>query len=159
MEAWEWWLGGALLLLGAEMATGAFFALFLSVAAVASSVTSRTTAPVSVQMMVFAFVAVVGVILGRPPLLRWSRERRNVVLPGVQGLIGQMATAVESIGDTHHPGHVALAGERWLAVSDSGTIAGGQTVVVVDVRGTTLAVSAVGPPGALPSAAPPATPA
>jgi membrane protein implicated in regulation of membrane protease activity len=45
------------------------------------------------------------------------------------------------VGDEHHPGHAMLAGERWLAVTDSGTALGPDTpVTVAAVRGTTLVV-------------------
>ena len=41
---------------------------------------------------------------------------------GVHGtLVGEEVLTLDAVGDAHHLGHVRLAGERWLAVSGSGT--------------------------------------
>jgi membrane-bound ClpP family serine protease len=62
-------------------------------------------------------------------------------LPGVQGLVGQQAITVDVVGDELHPGHALLAGERWLAVTDSGQpLPADIPVTVAAVRGTTLVV-------------------
>ena len=46
---------------------------------------------------------------------------------------------LDAVGDEHAPGHVRLAGERWLAVSGSDDVLpAGTAVVVTAVRGTTL---------------------
>jgi membrane-bound ClpP family serine protease len=57
------------------------------------------------------------------------------------GLIGAEVVTLDVVGDTHEPGHVRLAGERWLAVSGSGhPLPPGTTVTVTGVQGTTLLV-------------------
>jgi membrane-bound ClpP family serine protease len=48
---------------------------------------------------------------------------------------------LDVVGDERHPGHVRLAGERWLAVSGAERpIPAGTHVLVTAVRGTTLEV-------------------
>ena len=57
------------------------------------------------------------------------------------GLVGQEALTLDEVGDEHHPGHVQLASERWLAVTDSTQPLGADVAVTVAaVRGTTLLV-------------------
>ena len=56
------------------------------------------------------------------------------------GLVGQEAVALDEVGDTHHVGHVRLAGERWLAITGGPNISAGTSVFVTAVRGTTLEV-------------------
>jgi membrane protein implicated in regulation of membrane protease activity len=69
------------------------------------------------------------------------------------GFVGQRALPLDEIGDELHPGHVRLAGETWLAVSESHqTIPAGTPVEVISVRGTTMVVRAAG--AAVPSPAP-----
>jgi membrane-bound ClpP family serine protease len=57
------------------------------------------------------------------------------------GLVGQEVITVDLVGDAHRAGHVRLAGERWLAVSATGTAIPADTpVLVTAVEGTTLHV-------------------
>ena len=59
---------------------------------------------------------------------------------------------MDIVGDELHPGHVRLAGEAWLAITeDHSTIGASAAVVVSAVRGTTLVVR---PAGASPETAP-----
>jgi membrane-bound ClpP family serine protease len=64
------------------------------------------------------------------------------VAKGVHGgIVGQEVLTLDAVGDAVHPGHVQLAGERWLAVSgDNRPIEAGVRVLVMDVQGTTLVV-------------------
>lgn len=136
------WLVFGVLLLGLEVLTVAFFALFLAAAAFGAAIASGFGVDVWVQVVVFAAVAILGVLIGRPPLMRLVHRHDAVMtLPGVQGLVGQRAVTVDVVGDEHHPGHAMLAGERWLAITDAGAeLEPDVTVTVTAVRGTTLVV-------------------
>ena len=66
------------------------------------------------------------------------------------GLVGQEVLTLDSIGGSDRPGHVRLAGERWLAISGNDEpIPTGTSVVVTAVSGTTLTVWSLHPTGAL----------
>ncbi len=90
------------------------------------------------------------------PQLRAAYERRHPHSPAARGvhggIVGQEAITLDSVGDEHAPGHVRLIGERWLAVTDTGSVAPipeGTRVFITAVRGTTLVVlpvSALQPP-------------
>jgi membrane protein implicated in regulation of membrane protease activity len=142
------WLVAGVLLLGVEVLTVVFFSLFVSLGAFAACIASGLGADTWVQVLLFVGVSLLGIVLGRPPLMRMVHDRgHDASLPGVQGLVGQRAVTVDVVGDELHPGHALLAGERWLAVTDAGTpLEPDVSVTVAGVRGTTLVVRPAGSP-------------
>ena len=103
------WLVVGVVLMAVELHHFAFYALFGALAALAATLVA-VVAPSAIPLQVLVFVA--------------------VTVVGV---------ALDAIGDEHAPGHVRLAGERWLAVSGSDAVLPAGTVVTVTaVRGTTL---------------------
>jgi membrane protein implicated in regulation of membrane protease activity len=139
------WLVAGVLLLGVELLTVVFFSLFVAVGAFAACIAAGLGADTWLQVVLFVGVSMLGMVIGRPPLMRLVHDRRHdITLPGVQGLVGQRAVTVDLVGDELHPGHALLAGERWLAVTDAGLpLQPDVTVTVAEVRGTTLVVRAV----------------
>jgi membrane protein implicated in regulation of membrane protease activity len=138
------WLVLGIVLILVELHHLAFYALFVAVGALAAALVAAF-APEAyvVQGLVAAGVAVVGVIAIRPYAERayLSHRRTGSVARGVHGgLLGAEAITLDLVGEAHHVGHVRLAGERWLAVSGTGTIPTGTRVVVTAVHGTTLTV-------------------
>lgn len=142
------WLVAGVLLLGVEVLTVVFFALFVALGAFGACIASGLGADTWLQVVVFAAVSLLGIALCRPPLMRMVHDRRHdTSMPGVQGLVGQRAVTVDVVGDELHPGHALLAGERWLAVTDAGTpLEPDVPVTVAAVRGTTLVVRPAGAP-------------
>jgi membrane protein implicated in regulation of membrane protease activity len=139
------WLVLGVLLVFVELHHLAFFALFGAVGAFAASLAGLLAPPaVALQVVVFAAVALVGVLAVRPSVSR-AYERRHPgqhVAGGVHGgIVGQQAVALDEVGDEGLVGHVRLFGERWLAQSGEGRpIEPGRTVTVTAVVGTTLVV-------------------
>jgi membrane protein implicated in regulation of membrane protease activity len=136
-------LGIALLLF--ELHHLAFYALFGALGSFAAAVVALVApSALGVQAGVAVGVAIVGVGLARPAMSRAYERRHHVqhVARGVHGgLLGQEAVTLDEVGDAHAIGHVRLVGERWLALSASGvTIPADTTVLVTEVRGTTLVV-------------------
>jgi membrane protein implicated in regulation of membrane protease activity len=132
----------AVLLLGIEAFTLAFFAVFIAVGLLAAALAAAVGLPVWAQLATLSAVSVAGLALARPPLARaMMRGRKPMLTPGVQDLIGQTALTVDEVGDEHHPGHALLAGERWLAIAENGlSLPPQSTVTIAAVRGTTLVV-------------------
>ena len=137
----------AVLLLGIEAFTLAFFAVFVAVGLLAAALTAAIGLPVWGQLLTLSAVSVAGLVVARPPLTRaMLRGRGAIHLPGVQDLVGQTALTVDEVGDEHHPGHALLAGERWLAIAENGLPLPPQSAVTVAaVRGTTLVVRPLPP--------------
>ena len=146
------WFIAALALLVIELASTTFYSIFLAIGAFAAGLVAffLPDTPVWIQAIVAIGVAIAGVVVGRPFL---SSRLRNTgdrpLTPGVHGgFVGQRALALDEIGDELHPGHVRLAGEVWLALTESASpIATGASVIVTAVRGTTLAVRPADGPG------------
>ncbi|HEY8759773.1 MAG TPA: NfeD family protein [Candidatus Dormibacteraeota bacterium] len=132
------WVVFALAMAVVEVASVAFYAVFLALGALAASVAALAGANVYLQAGVFLVVALIG-ILGLRPVI--TRRRGPRLVSGAQGMIGQTGIVVEPIQGEHVPGHVRLAGESWPAVSADGRpIAADATVTVLEIRGSTLVV-------------------
>ena len=138
------WFVAGLALLAVELHTVAFYSIFLAAGSFAAAVVAIFLPDnVIVQAVVGAVVAIVGLFALRPFVSRAFLQRGGgVVSRGVHGgLVGQEALTLDEVGDEHHPGHVNLASERWLAVTDSTQPLGADIAVTVTaVRGTTLLV-------------------
>ena len=139
------WFVAGLLLLAVELHTVAFYSLFIAIGAFAAALLALFVpdSAIWLQGLLATVVAVGGVIAIRPFFSRaFHRGTDSVVSRGVHGgLVGQEALTLDVVGDELHPGHVALAGERWLAVTDQPEpIASDVAVKVASVQGTTLLV-------------------
>lgn len=137
------WLVLCVVLVLFELHHLAFYALFVAIGALAGGVVALVAPDAyTLQTIVAVVVSVAGVILVRPYVSQaFHRHRGGHVAIGVHGgLVGQEAVTLDQVGDAHQVGHVRLAGERWLAVTDGPKIAPGTSVFVTAVRGTTLEV-------------------
>ncbi|MFN2569067.1 MAG: NfeD family protein [Candidatus Dormibacteria bacterium] len=136
------WVALGILLLAVEIYTTAFFAVFIAAGCFAAAAVSQMSGDVLPQVAVGGLVALAGALLARPLLVRVVERRVRGHFPGgVQGLVGQSALTADAVGDEHHPGHVLLGGERWLAVTEGpAALAADVPVTVVAVQGTTLLV-------------------
>jgi membrane protein implicated in regulation of membrane protease activity len=139
------WLVLGVVLLAMEMQHFAFYAIFGALGAFAAAIVAVLAPSAFVlQVLVAVIAAGVGIKAVRPSVSKAFHERREGHHPGrgVHGaLVGEEVLTLDVVGDTHHPGHVRLAGERWLAVSGSDQpIPAGTQVWVTGVSGTTLTV-------------------
>ena len=132
------WVVVAVFLGIVEVASVAFYASFLALGALAAALAAALGVNVIVQAVVFLLVAVLGIVLVRPLVTRLRGPR---LVSGAGGMIGQEAIVVEPIEGPHQPGHVQIAGERWLAESvDGSPVPEGTTVMISEIRGLTLLV-------------------
>jgi membrane protein implicated in regulation of membrane protease activity len=150
------WFGATLALLVLELASTTFFAIFLAAGTAVAGIFAFLVpdSPWWAQAILAIVVAMAGVILVRPFVSqRLRRSNVHPLTPGVHGgFVGQRALPLDEIGDELHPGHVRLAGETWLAISEhQQTIPAGVAVEVTAVRGTTLVVRPVAEAAAVPA--------
>lgn len=139
------WFVAGLALLAVELHTVAFYSVFIAIGSLAAGLLALFVpdSAIWVQAALAALVSVIGLIAIRPYASRtFLHGSGGVVSRGVHGgLVGQEALTLDTVGDEHHPGHVALASERWLAVTDTAQPLTADTAVTVTaVRGTTLLV-------------------
>ncbi len=140
------WLAITVAFVALEVHSQAFYALMVAVGAAGAAVVDRLNGTIWAQGLAFAVLTIGGLWLIRPVLrARFDRSVPVAKFHGIQasadGLVGQRAITVDTVGDEHHPGHALLANERWLAVTDTlDPLPASLPVVVVAVRGTTLLV-------------------
>jgi len=138
------WLILGLVLLAFEIHHFAFYALFAAIGAFAAAVVALI-APSAVPLQVAVAIAAgaIGILVVRPHVSERLHQRQDGKLGrGVHGtLVGEEVMTLDVVGDAHSPGHVLLAGERWLAFSGADRPIPARTrVLVTAVRGTTLEV-------------------
>ena len=138
------WLLLGVVLLAFELHHFAFFALFGAIGAFAAALVALVApSAIPLQLLVAVLAAGIGIVAVRPKMSKALHRRNEGKLGrGVHGtLVGEEVLTLDVVGDARHPGHVRLAGERWLAVSGSERdIPAGTHVLVTAVQGTTLEV-------------------
>jgi membrane protein implicated in regulation of membrane protease activity len=138
------WLVVALVLVGVELATLAFIALYLAVGAVGAGIASIAGAELPLQVLVFAVVAIASLVLTRKPLMRTLGKTPAVVsnAPTVLGKRAVVTVAVDA--GPGQRGQVRVGTEYWSARSeDENPIASGTTVEVAGIDGVALVVRPV----------------
>lgn len=149
------WLCAGVVLITAEMVSGALVLLMLGAAALLTAAASGLGVPVGPDVAVFAAAAVFLVLLVRPALGRrlWAPAAVNT---GPRGLLGAPGEVVETIEPGPEAvGTVRIAGAVWSARSLHGDLAlpRGSPVTVVEITGATAVVTAARTPPATPSSA------
>jgi membrane protein implicated in regulation of membrane protease activity len=138
------WLVIALVLVGIEVATLTFVALYLAIGAVGAGIAAVFGAGLPLQILVFAVVAVASLILTRKPLMRALRKTPAVVsnAPTVLGKRAVVTVGVEA--GPGQRGQVRVGTEYWTARSeDENAIDEGTTVEVAGIDGVALVIRPV----------------
>jgi membrane protein implicated in regulation of membrane protease activity len=138
------WAAIALLLLGIEVATLGFVALYLAVGAVGAAVAAAVGANVAVQVPVFAVASIASLLLTRKPLLR-AMKRMPQVPSNAPTVLGKRAVVTVAIEQgPGQRGQVRIGTEFWSARShDEEPVPVGTTVTVDELDGVTAVVRAV----------------
>lgn len=139
IDAWVWWLIGAVglgipLVLTAMPEFG-----MLSAGAIAGAVTAALGMGVVAQVVVFAVVSVALIAVVRPIAAR-HRDGRPQYVTNVDALRGRQAVVLERVDG--NGGRIKLAGEVWSAraLDADQSFEPGQQVDVVEIDGATAVV-------------------
>jgi membrane protein implicated in regulation of membrane protease activity len=139
IDAWVWWLVGAVAL-GIPLVVTAMPELgMLAVGALAAAGAAGLGGGVVVQVLVFAVVSTALIAVVRPIATR-HRADRPQLLSGIDALKGKQAVVLERVDGAG--GRIKLAGEIWSARSLDTQLAYevGQEVDVVEIEGATAIV-------------------
>ncbi|HQR12897.1 MAG TPA: NfeD family protein [Casimicrobiaceae bacterium] len=131
---WTWWVLAAALV-GTELFTGTFYLLALGVAFALGGLAAWLGADVSSQMLIAAAFAVAGTILAH----QW--RRLHALPPPQAGLdVGQEVQVLA--WNDNGTARVNYRGTQWDAELAAPATARGQTMYIVDTRGSTLILAA-----------------
>ncbi|MFI8260700.1 NfeD family protein [Streptomyces sp. NPDC085665] len=139
IDAWLWWLIGAVGL-GIPLVLTAMpeFGMF-AVGAVAAAVTAAFGGGVVAQVLVFVIVSVALIAVIRS-IANHHREQRPQHRTGIDALKGRSALVLERVDGSG--GRIKLAGEVWSArtLDADSSFEPGQQVDVVEIDGATAIV-------------------
>ncbi|NEC88274.1 NfeD family protein [Streptomyces sp. SID12501] len=139
IDAWVWWLVGAVAL-GIPLVVTAMPELgMLAVGALAAAGAAGLGGGIVVQVLVFAVVSTALIAVVRPIATR-HRADRPQLLTGIDALKGKQAIVLERVDGSD--GRIKLAGEVWSARALDPQLAYevGQEVDVVEIEGATAIV-------------------
>jgi membrane protein implicated in regulation of membrane protease activity len=142
-HAWATWLGLSVLLGVAELVSMDLILLMLAAGAMVGFLAAVLGLAVPLQVVLAAGTAVAMLAFLRPNLIKRLHTGPELRL-GHGKLVGRQALVTEDI-TALSPGRVKLAGEIWSAepYDDTLTIAAGETVEVLEIRGATAFVHPV----------------
>lgn len=135
-ETLRWvFLGAAVVLLAAEMATTGLFALPFAIGAAAAAIAGFFGVDAAAQLVVCLVVSAASFVALRPLAKRLDRTGITEGI-GARRLINESGIVVEAI-PSNDAGMIRVTGEEWRAEAvDGRPIAEGTTIRIVEVRGT-----------------------
>lgn len=134
------WLGLLALFLIAEFATVQLTTVWFAVGALVSLLLAAFGVDnVAIQIIVFALVSLIMLILTRPLVKKWMRRRTQPT--NADMVIGEEAVVTEAIDNAQAKGLVKVKGAVWSARSaDDSRIPVGAAVTVKAIEGVKLIV-------------------
>jgi len=147
LTAWvAFWVVTALVLLGLEAVSMALVGAYFALGALAAAIAASLDADLWVQLVVFAVVSVLSLVLTRRPLRAMLRSAPLVPsnAPAIVGRRGVVTIVIPA--GTGARGQVRIGTEDWSArrVDSEDEIAVGTTVEVVALEGVTALVRPLG---------------
>ncbi|MHA7220447.1 NfeD family protein [Arthrobacter sp. MDT1-48-3] len=141
-NGWVLWLALFLGLAAVETLTLDLFFIMLSVGALAALVATVTGAGFVLQIVVFAVVSLLMILLVRPVAVRHLEKGPADQRNNIDRLIGAAALALEPV--TAHSGTVKIGGDTWTARSADGVaLPAGTRLSVARIDGATAVVEPV----------------
>ena len=138
MAALLWLIIGIVLVL-AEVLSGAFVLVMLGGAALIASLVALLGVGGIITGVVFAAVAAGGIVLARPALVRHMHATEHIKT-NVDALVGSKALVVTAVDA--HTGQVKINGELWSARSydETEVLEPGRSVTIMNISGATAVV-------------------
>ena len=142
-HAWETWLGLAILLGVAEMFSLDLILIMLAVGALVGMVAAVLDLHVALQILAASTASVAALAVVRPSVVKRVHGGPELA-QGHGKLLGRQGVVIAEVSGLA-AGRIKLAGEEWTAepYDDTTTIAAGETVEVLEIRGATAIVHPV----------------
>ena len=140
---WLIWIIISIVCLILELSSGDFFILCFAIGAAVAAVIAGCGASLTWQIVIFAVVSALSLLLVRPALLRKLHKPQRERLSNAEAMIGQEGRVSENI-EAGGYGRVAIDGDDWKARSADGTaINKGERVRVLKMDSIILTVEPV----------------
>jgi len=140
---WLIWIIISIVCLILELSSGDFFILCFAIGAAVGAIIAGCGASLTWQIVIFAVVSALSLLLVRPALLRKLHKPQRERLSNAEAMIGQEGRVSENI-EAGGYGRVAIDGDDWKARSADGTaINKGERVRVLKMDSIILTVEPV----------------
>lgn len=140
---WLIWIIISIVCLILELSSGDFFILCFAIGAAAAALVAGCGLTLTWQIVLFAVISSLSLLLVRPALLKKLHKPNRERLSNAEAMIGQTGRVSEAI-EANGYGRVAIDGDDWKSVSSDGTaIAWGTRVRVVKMDSIILTVEPV----------------
>ena len=142
-HTWQTWLGLAILLGVAEMFSLDLVLVMLAAGALVGMVAAVLDLHIALQILAASAASVAALAVVRPSIVKRFHAGPELSL-GHGKLIGRQGIVTREVSGLA-VGRIQLAGEEWTAepYDDTTTIAAGETVEVLEIRGATAVVHPV----------------
>ena len=117
---WLIWIIISILCLILELSSGDFFLLCFAIGSAVSAIVTACGANLTVQIITFAVVSALSLLLVRPALIKKLHKPNRVRLSNAEAMIGQQGRVSEPI-EAGGYGRVAIDGDDWKAKSADGS--------------------------------------
>lgn len=117
---WLIWVIISIVCLILELSSGDFFILCFAIGAAVSAIVAGCGASLTVQIIVFAVVSALSLLLVRPALIKKLHKPNRERLSNADAMIGQEGRVSEPI-EAGGYGRVAIDGDDWKAQSTDGS--------------------------------------
>ena len=133
----EFWIILFVVCVFLEILTTGFFLLSVGIGSVAAAVANYMSFDPITQLLIFAIVTVICVIVSRP-FAKKLTQGGSKKKAASDRLLGTEGTVVEHI-DIEHSGMVQISGETWRAIADE-NISVGEKIIIKEIKGVKLKV-------------------
>jgi membrane protein implicated in regulation of membrane protease activity len=117
---WLLWVIISIVCLILELSSGDFFLLCFAIGAAASAIVAGCGANLTVQVIAFAIISGLSLMLARPALLKKIHKSDKERLSNAEAMIGQTGRVSEPI-EAGGYGRVAIDGDDWKSTSADGS--------------------------------------
>ena len=140
---WLIWVIISILCLILELSSGDFFLLCFAIGAAIAAIFAGCGASLTWQIILFAVVSALSLLLVRPALIKKLHKPHRVRLSNAEAMIGQQGRVSEPI-EAGGYGRVAIDGDDWKAVSENGeVIEKGTEVEIVKLESIIVTVKTI----------------
>ena len=141
MEIWIYWVIAALLLFIVEIFTAGFAIICLSFGCLGGAVAAACDTSIEWQLLIFAIVSFIALIVVRPLLKRMFFKDGEKVATNASAMVGKHGVVCADIYGDDEQGRVMIEGVDWRAITtDDEHLPKGTRVVVTELNSVVLTV-------------------